>query len=306
MRRLMQRFRKSRFTIYRAMNQARADVLKRNRPTFLHLSTFDHAEAEQVILSPAVVRKRLNDVLPMHDALTLIEAAHEAPAVDHDLEQKLIAAFNYLKFRAAGAIERMNEAPGSAELDRAETDLRWATLLKRRLVSLTLPSAIRTIEQHLHHSIHHQTSAEITHYIVLAVDVAGRAAQQLDPPRGQRLERLAAYSMNRVLAQMDLSADVKRAAARHESSGIPMHGVLEDIGPAPREIQPWPAMRDVVDRLHAPDAHLIVMRYGWSGEAPRTIGELATTHEMTEAAMSRRLHDIESQLRTLARRNVER
>ena len=300
---LCRRFFKTRPTIDRAVNRRRRELLgaldlKYILPT--SMPSADGDDAESVILSSPAVTSGLADLPPHHDALAFIEAIHQADTPPKNIEQALVGGYNLLKRRARVAIEALSEYPASNVLDQIETDLRWATLLKRRLVVIGLPAAVGCIEQALHRSLEHQPSEEILTLFRLAFAVIGGAVETIDPSRGRRLGRRCGYAMNRALAARQHRPAVGRAATRHQPGSVILADPFGSLNPWQRWLALRSDLQPLVVRLDAPLQRMITLRYGLSGFQPRTLAELAGQLRLNRNALARTMRSAHRQLRSLA------
>jgi RNA polymerase primary sigma factor len=305
-------FGKTPATIRRVLNRHRGDLLQALDLRWIDLPTFALVDAEAVILSAPAVVGGLEALLPATDALALIDAAQAAwsRTADEEAEDALAAGYNLLKRRAQAAIEALPAWPAAGALDAIETDLRWATRLKRRLVSLGLPAAIARIEQYLHRPLGTQPADRIVQLLTMAAEVISRVAETLNPPAGQRLARRGAYAMDRALAAPGASEGgphagsfAGRAAARHGPGTIR----LDDIH---RGVTAWEEMLDLSRRLgplidalaDPPIEEMIRLHYGLTSGPPLTCAAIAGRLGLSPASVARLLRRGEQRLRTLARR----
>ena len=317
--RLARRFSKTRPTIHRAINRRRGDLLSGLELRVVKLPTLDRDDAESVILSAPAVTGGLDEVLgstdasgpegrldrTATDALNLIEAAHLAPDQDSHTEAALIGGYNLLKRRAGGMIARLGGRPASAALDFVETDLRWATLLKRRLVCLGLPSAVRAVEQTLHQPLAAQPSEEIRGLLRRAIEVTAECVEKIDPGRGQRLAHRCGFSMHRTLAVAAHRSVPRRAATRHRPGSISLQRPFGSLNPWQAWLELEPELAGLVGRLAAPGRDLVMLRYGLQGQPPLRAAELAGRFGLKDSAVEAWIRRSEVQLQRLRRNGRE-
>ncbi len=296
---IARRFGRTRATVHRAINARRRDLLRRLDLRFVPPPTIDRPDAEAVLLAAPAATTGLDAGPRTGDALALIEALRGSAAPEGGAEPGLIAAFNMLKRRAARAVGELPEHPGSEALDAIETDLRWAALLKRRLVWLGLPAAIRAAEQAIHRPLVEQPSEEILGLLRSAVEVASRCAETIDLRRGQKLAGFCGFSMSRALAAGD-PPRARRAASRHLPGSVHVPDLLggvvawtwlelrEDLKPRVAELDD--AARSIVEA-----------RYGLGGGRPLRIAEIARRLGRPASSVAAALRRAESRLRRLNR-----
>jgi AraC-like DNA-binding protein len=302
---LARRFGKTRPTIHRAVNRRRAELLCGLDLEFVALPAMDHQDADSAILSVPAVTAGLDRRLPRDDALALIEAALRAQPPDPDIEQALVGGYNLLKRRARNAIAALPEHPASNGLDEIETDLRWATLLKRRLVETGLPAAVGAVEQALHRPLVAQPSEEILTLIRLAVEVVAGSVETHNPVRGRRMARSCGFAMSKALAVRWKRPSTGRAGTRHPPGAVRMPDPFDSLNPW----QPWLQLRPDLERfvaaLQPPLGRLVALRYGLEGMRPLTVAELAEDSRGTASTVARLLAGAEAQLRRMRREGTK-
>jgi DNA-binding transcriptional MerR regulator len=300
---LARRFDRSAPAVHRAINQVRQHLLASLPLTWVDLATFERADAEQVILAaPAVIEGLDRDRLDP-DVLAMVEAAHanvDQDPADADAEDALLAAFNLLKRRARNAVTTLPAAAGDAELDPIETDLRWASLLKRRLVGIALPFALRACEQFLHRRLDELPADAMLDGVSDALDLIADAIETVDPGRGQRLERVTSFAMDRALAARPVRAG-DRAAARHQPGSVVIDVAMWHLSPWDDWLRPRPDLAMYLPRLDLESRRIVSGRYGWDGTPPLTLDALAVAHGTTRRAIGRAVWRAEAGLRELAR-----
>lgn len=297
---MARRFGKTRMTIHRAVNRRRAELLRSLRLRHVELPSFDWPDAGSVILAAPPVASGLEERASDHDAARLIAQSRQQ-AVDEDVEQRLIAAYNFLKRRVEPAIAALDDWPAAGALDEIETDLRWAALIKQRLVRLAMPAAVARIEAHLGRALLDQPTERILALLSQAADIAALAAETIDPSRKQRLGRVVSLQVDRSLAAQGDELQTRRAAARHGPGPLPIRGLLDRVCPWQAWLDLQPRLRRHVARLDDPARHLLQRRYGFDGRPPLTLAHLASVTAGTAIATARRLATAEARLRAWAR-----
>lgn len=299
---LADRFNRTPATVHRTVNRRRAAQLATFDLRYVHLPTFARDDADAVILSASVTRRGLNNLLPLKDALEFLRECRDADRLTENDEASLVACYNFLKKRAADALAGLPQWPGAQAVDEIETSLRWASSIKRRLVSAGLPAAIAMIQQHVGSGLERQPSEKIRTDITLAVDTVSRVTESIDPSKSQRMERLCRYAIAREMAKRREPDAPMRAAARHVTGTV----ALTQRHYA--RLNEWSELLDLPEQLavHAeglPESNrtLITRRYGLDGEAPRSCAEMASELSLTETAVRRRLDSAMTALRQLRR-----
>lgn len=282
---IARRLHRTRNTIYRLMNETKALRLRKYRVRFVALPTFAMAGAGEIILAPDCVTGPNLESLPFcgesHAWRSAVQDAGHLPEED---ATAMIAAMNYLRFRACGIISRLpRSAPSAARVDEAETSLRWSTFVKQRLVQLMLHPLLTTLEQHLGCLLTDRPAEEQILLHQSAMRLLADSIDEFDPTRMQRLSTFYTFQLRRELA--------KRVLAPHppESGGSLPQTVMLSSGAA--IFDPWQqdlmldhAVRDLVKRLSEPQRTILLRRHGLDGMAPATLTAVAAELQMTRSA----------------------
>lgn len=302
---LARRFDRSRPAILRAINRKRAELLRKLRIHAITMPTFAMEGADAVILSAPAVSSDLFALPPHDDAFRLLDWAGIAQPLNESIEDAMLGGWNLLKWRAAKAIAELprDEAPTSEAMDAIETDLRWATRLHRRLTLLSFPAVLRRVELNLGRSLITQTADHIAVMMRLSAGVIREALESVDPSRGQRLERIVAFAMERELAQRSkgraaVEPTSTRAAARHAAgASIPLRDVFDAIDEWEPWLEPWRNLRGILPRVDEPSRSMLMQRFGWDGRRPRTMREIAAAARGASPATARRMQEAVRELR---------
>lgn len=234
------------------------------------LPVFALPDAAAAILGPESVRVGL----PVGPAT--VPAPSAAPAAVRRAKGKdvtpgvaMVVAARFLRWRAARAIEALAAAPGFAELDSVERDLRWSHRLVRAVALRVLPTALVPCAQRL-----------------------GRAWVDVPLPLQRRWAAFAAEESVRAIEALDLrevGIDAVRPAA------VAAHGVeLAIARGGPEFAPPQGDGPDALDRVLAtcvpwwraaclgdgwierhPGDRVVALRLAADGGAPRTHVETA-------------------------------
>jgi RNA polymerase primary sigma factor len=297
---MARRFGRSGTTIQRIINRRRAMLLRSLDLHHTPLPTFERDDAAEVILSHPAVTSALDELLPAEDALALLAAARCTPPASPDAVDALIAGYNFLKRRASETIAQLESWPRARPLDAAETDLRWAAKLKRRLMSLGLPTAVKAIDQHMRRPLETQPAEAMVARVWLAFEVIGDVVERVNPSRGQQFGRLCAMAMDRAQARI-VPRDGSRAGARHAPGSVPLGDPFFELTAWAGGLEPRTELRRHLHRLADQPRRLIAARHGWEGGPPLTLAAVATRFQLPESRAARTLRNAVRELRKLAR-----
>lgn len=297
---------KSKPTVNRAVNQHRAELLRSWPIAYVDLPTLQRPDAETVILSSALVRTGLPGA-PHTDALSLIDSVDgQQSAGNAQDESSLIAAYNLLKRKVSTGIAMMGESATTEVLDMLETDLRWATLLKRRLVMMGLPAAFKRIQHHFQRPLREQATEELIELLKTAIDVARGVIDTIDPSRGQQLHRLIALAMDKALAKSVIPQMTGRASARHSAGHAPMRDPFHAIDPWSATLNLRSDLHQYLGQLESTQRAVLETRFGLRGVPPMTCITVARTLKLTTIVVTRTQQQAILSLRTMARTQNEK
>ncbi|MEM7229718.1 MAG: hypothetical protein AAF432_12980 [Planctomycetota bacterium] len=295
--RLSRRFSKSTSTVHRAIVRAQRDEARAWDVHWIALPTFELPDAEAVILGAPMVTTHLNDVVDASHAIALIEGIRAVDVPAESQMESVIAAYNLLKSRAATVQAMPASSINMTRLDAMQTDLRWATWLKWRLVSWALPAALTAIEQARHQTLESLPGDEIVSLLALAVVTMSGDVETVDPSHGHHLAPRAALAMARAMAADTMPAQSSKASARHVPGTVPLPPLFRQLTPWQDALMPSPARVVAVEALDDDARDLVSQRYGLDGTAPMTIDALASQRKQTAAHVRRSLREHERTLR---------
>ena len=289
-------------TVHRAINVGRRQQLDEYGLAWVPLAVLADDESVSTLACEPAITTGLIPLEACVDALELVETARLAADADRlDAEAAtLLAGYNMLKRRAAEAVGALPRYPSSGVLDAIETDLRWATLLKRRLVGLGLPSAVAGVEQFVGRPLDQQPREEVSVLVRLAIDVVSASIESINPDRGQRTSHVCAYAMSRALAAGSGPPPAGRAGTKHRPQGVMLSRPFEALCPWQLTLGLRADLRAVVNRLPAPGRRFVRDRYGLGGNRPRSLAELSEQTGRTPTAVARLLAGAPPQLRPAA------
>lgn len=294
-------FNRSTKVVHRVVLKMRAARLKALILKSIALPTFALPDADEVLLSPAIVRAGLNDPTVPGDAIELLKQFRGSMKLDEESEHALVAGYNVLKWRAALSIDEVADVPTAAQIDRIETDLRWAAILKRQLAKYGLAAALERVEQFLHRSLAVEPRESIVWHIRLAGEIAGRTIETLDPQRGQRVARVCGFAMDRALAASERGDASSRAAARHAPGSVAIEDPFRRLCPWQAWLDMPAAWREQVNSIKYDAARVLAMHYGWAGDAPLTTAEIAEQIGKSPSAVTNTFRRSMSKMRSAAR-----
>jgi hypothetical protein len=287
---LARRVNRSRSAVRRAIAVARAELLARLLPPgqpMLEGPTFRLPGADEAILAPPAVREGLGEIPPL-SIRAMFEEARGGTTPLPAARMHRSVAYHFLRWRAASIVAGLDHLhPSPVDLDRAETDLRWALRIKGAMIRAEFPLLLRTLESRIGAPLEQHVPPRLLPSLILdAIGALAVAVDQFDPFRGGRFPAPAGLALDR--AALDW---LKRHPAPHEQARRAAV-VLSDAEVLPdwtlrltrrqHRLEPHPAVRRAAMRdLPDPErASFLRRRFGWGGP-PHTLDELAPLFALT-------------------------
>ncbi|MBL9121100.1 MAG: hypothetical protein JNL80_14415 [Phycisphaerae bacterium] len=299
--------------VRRRIDAVRAERLRAMRLSWIEFPTFERPDAAETILAGEAARCDLAPMLEPADVVGMLAHLKQgrwlsggpttttaAPGQLESADEAMLAAYNFLKREARHGIVELGKAPARADIDRIETDLRWALRLKRRLVERMLPLALLRVEQGSGGPMDRRPAEEVRSLLQRCVHLISEVIESVDPAKRQTLRRLVALDTDRMLAQLS-SVRGTRAGVRHEPGTIAMRGLFDGVVGWADVVDPFAALAPSAARLPKEHASLLARRYGWDGAPPATLEALAATERTTVARITARTAVAERLLRAIRR-----
>lgn len=211
---MARRYNRGRNAMYRALFLRRAEALRAMTIRYTPSPTFELPDAETVILgsplpplSPTDARDALRAVdsgeMTVEQLAEAVPRLSQVPAMDAETEQRLFVRYNFLKFRAAQARDRLDRhQPQARRIDRIETYLRRAVAIKQTLSDANLHHVIAVALQHTTGS--RKLGIERLPDLIRAGRfVLGQSIDQFDAGQYARFATYLTYALMRAFAQYD-------------------------------------------------------------------------------------------------------
>lgn len=265
----------SRAAVHRTINLRRAERLRRipwHGPSHEAFAS-EHGAALILAHPAAVILEPAPPLDSLDDFIALARATHPS---DGAFERARAAAFCMLRWRAATIAAGLSRRwPRWRDLDRAETDLRWAIALGRLLIASESPLVLRTIEDRLGAPLASVPRARAGHMVSIALAAAAEGVRRFDPFHGGRLAAPVSLAINRALVD-------QFAGTPEPVWGFPSEPWHPWILPDARLLRRF-------DRLEPDTAEAIAMRYGWftpggTQRPPLTLEQIHDKTGLTPAA----------------------
>lgn len=262
---LAKNFQRTRSSMYRVLNEIRAQRLLDLHVESIRNESFNDPALTDEILAPmpgaeAFEESRRALRVPK-DAPPELAALYEVPLLNKEQEQHLFRKMNFLKYRAAAVLEDMRLASGainyarlrSEDLDQVEHDLDEANAIKDLLISCNMRLVVSIAKRH---------SGQTDNFFELLSDgnmSLMRAVEKFDYSRGNKFSTYASWAIMKNYARSipeektrreryltgneeffdsapDQRTDEQEVVAAAEQATHKVNRLLEYLDPREREI----------------------------------------------------------------------
>lgn len=217
------------------------------------------------------------------DLLALSRAVTVMPAPE---EKARARAYVALRARAASAIAELPmHGVHAPDVDRVETDLRWAARLKAELVRSQLPNLLRTIESRLGHEAEAVGATKLRAILGALMKSACVALDRHHPSTGGRIAAPVLLAADRAMRDMMQRLDLRPLSQAQPGRARRVIGTGERVSDFTMRICAWQLdlepdirLRRGLELIDAEHAALLRLRFGFApSEAvrPLTLAELA-------------------------------
>ncbi|MCI0498479.1 MAG: sigma-70 family RNA polymerase sigma factor [Planctomycetales bacterium] len=267
---LMQRFGRSRSSIYRIMNQQRAKELLGRRIEYIDSEEFLKEDIRQrILLTP------LEEIAPGRDADTVLLSRRQ--------EMELFRRYNCLKFlahRECGQIERGR--PRSDRLHRIEMLLAEADTVKKYIIEANMPLVVSIAGKHL-------APGQGMSELVSEGSVALMAAvEKFDYNRGYRFSTYASWAIAKDFARL-IPAEFQRPdrAGGADFTNLPANIRIEQLPDVAAVEQARRDLRKIIENnLDAREQYVILNHYalgtGVIPQKPKTLKQIGDELDLSK------------------------
>ena len=281
---LAKHFGKTRPALARAINHERAHRLGK-----LNLDgPAAPSGVRETVLECSAVRDGLVSRGPSTLGALLADArTNRSPIVAEESAQ--LAAMAHLRTAAVKARASLDHAqPEALVLDRIETDLRHATMLKTTILRTHLIRIGETIDQRMGVPLERLGTDAARETLLGAINAASRGLDTLSPARGSRPAAAIGMAVDRYAVGLAKA----RAASNRATPMLDMTAPVPDwtakLDPWQRDLAPDPRIADVLHRIEPKHAALLTARFGLDGAMPRTLTQIAEETGTGRTALVRR------------------
>jgi RNA polymerase sigma factor (sigma-70 family) len=255
---LAKRFQRTRTSIYRVVNEVRAQRLLDQPLDYIHNGSFDDPAAESAILGPMPGAGEFDEqrrgMRVPKDALPEFTALYEVPLLNKDQEQHLFRKMNYLKHKACARRARLDPSRARIQELKEIEDLQdQAALVKERLINCNMRLVVSIAKRHA-------GPADNLFELVSDGNISLiRAVEKFDYSRGNKFSTYASWAIMKNFARSipeeknrreryvtgheelfeaapDTRSDEKECLASVEQAAHRVNRLLEYLDPRERQI----------------------------------------------------------------------
>ncbi len=242
------RFKRTRATIHRVIQERRAAAIRRIEINYVMSPTFSRDDADQVILhapEPRESRRKSDAKMPTDDLPESLRPLFDEPEWSADRQRRSLVRYNYLKFKAHQlrlALDR--HEPRVAAMDQIDAALTQARLIRDGLVLSSQRLVLSVIRRHLLGQADRSTNA-VMELLEMSQDVLRTAIDDFDVSRRQTFDAHVTWHLMRHFATQQGSRKAhRRVGAEEVLRKIRAGDVLSDLQPLEAA-----AERDAKDEL---------------------------------------------------------
>lgn len=281
MARLALRFNKSVSALHRSLLRSR-----RSRLSVLPLVWRDGQEASSSFDELAGACVDLPHHATLDESVLLAADARRDPDVQR--VQIDCRAWGILCSDAAKGIAVLQDGVTVEQVDMVETLLRHAAMLHLRMMLECLPAMLDRVEEHVGGAVSGLPPRERASVLQLVVDLIDQSIIEQGIDDGAAIPRKAIVSLERTLERGGIPVRPRRATGRYIEASSGLLTMLREciswswLVPSPGSYRRLAALDPAVRSLH-------VERFGFDGDAPRTLEAMAERAGSTPSAIERQI-----------------
>lgn len=267
---LADRYRRTRGSVYRVVNEMRARRLQEEKIDFMFHACFDEPNAESVICGPEPDSGGVQPPSTTPKGLPpYLASLYDVPLLDKDQEVYLFRKMNFLKYRAAHLLKSVApQHARSSDIERIEDLLEQALVCKNRIIRANLRLVVSIAKRHV---------GDADNFFELISDgnmSLIRAVEKFDFGRGNKFSTYASWAIIKNFAR-----SIPGEHAHHDRFVTGHDAMFESTtdersNEQQQELnlkQMRGTIASILDRLDERERRVIVARFGLEADEPHTL-----------------------------------
>jgi len=305
---LAKRFRRTRTSMYRVINEVRAQRLLDQPLDYIYNPSFDEASAEKQILGPMPgvqdFEAQRRKMRAPKDAPPELASLYETPLLNKEQEQHLFRQMNFLKHKASRLRARLDPSRArTQDIERIEDIQEQATAIKDRLISCNMRLVVSIAKKH---------AAAADNFFELLSDgnmSLIRAVEKFDYSRGNKFSTYASWAIMKNYARS--IPDDKLRRERYLTGHDELFAMAPDNRTVEREVvasqeQAAHRVNRLLEYLEPREREIIRMRAGLDNNSEgMTLEEIGQQLGITKERVRQLNVRIMNKLRTIARQQKD-
>ncbi|MDG3007071.1 sigma-70 family RNA polymerase sigma factor [Paludisphaera mucosa] len=282
---------RTRSSVYRIINEVRAQRILETKLEFIGNESFDDSKAKSVIMAPlpapadgkAPRRPKAPKGLPPY-----LASLYEVPLLDREQEAHLFRQMNYLKSEAVKLREKLDPAKAkTAALDKIDELQEQALAVKNQIIRANLRLVVSIAKRHV---------GPMNNFFELVSDgnmSLIRAVEKFDYARGNKFSTYASWAIMKNYARTIPEENYRRdrfVTGHEEMFEAAADNRIDEHEYESALKRMQEAIRGMLDRLDDREKMIITSRFGLGGASERTLEQLGRELGITKE----RVRQIES------------
>lgn len=279
---IARRYRRNQVTIYRVLNEKRAEELSQLPLDFMDSLEFHENGAESVICTPTPETDGPRRKVKTPSGLPhYLAALYEVSLLTREQENHVFRKYNYMKFRAKNLLEKLDQSAPSAKLmDEIQQWYEKAVQVKNLIVKSNLRLVVSIAKRHL------KSQEDFFQLISDGNMSLIRAVEKFDYTRGNKFSTYATWSIMKNFART--IPDEFKHRDRYRTTGEEIFLAEADSRTNRYQLEADQKVREqqvgtILNHLDEREQQIIIRRFGLSrGQEPLTLQEVGALMGVTK------------------------
>lgn len=279
---LVDKFRRTRSSVYRLISEMRARNLIDHPIEFMDHESFHRPDADSVILGPPPAREIADEAHAQPDGLpAYLESLYHLPLLTREEEGYYFRKMNYLKFKAEELRKTLNlQRPKTSVMQEVERLMEESLSIKNFLIRSNLRLVVSIAKKHMRPNTNFFETVSDGNMSLL------RAIEKFDFSRGNKFSTYASWAIMKNFARTIPAENMlhERYRTGSEEVFLMSSDKRADQFQAERENQTQhDILMRILDRLDPREREILLLRFGLrSGDEPKTLEDVGHRFGVTK------------------------